>query len=924
MNPLQKLNSIGQSVWYDNIQRKLIRSGELAVMVKRGEIRGVTSNPSIFNSAITKSKEYDATLQTLAWAGWSAEAIFWQLAVEDIQAAATIFSEVYLKTDKLDGYVSLEVNPLFAHDTEKTIIEAKVLWKRISLPNLMIKIPATREGVDAIRKVTAEGINVNATLIFSLDRYAEVMNAYMGGLEDRIAAGEQIKDISSVASFFISRVDSKVDGFLQRMINADEIDKSEGSRLQGKAAIANAKLAYQLFSDASQSARFKAIKANGGRPQRPLWASTSTKNPAYRDVIYIEELIGKETVNTMPPATMDAFRDHGEVNIRINMDVFGAEDAIQELSDIGIEMDLVTSQLETEGIQAFADAYNELIANIQVRSQEYQLGIRSLEKLYQASMGRMISRNIIDSLFEGDPSPWTKDPAGQEEFRKRCGWLSSPQESRSLIKKYDQFREEVLKTGFNKALVLGMGGSSLAPEVYSLIFGSSANKSDKCLGMGILDSTDPLSIRKAKKMYPVEETLFIISSKSGTTAEINANFKYFWDLVQNKFGENTGSRFIAITDPGTSLDELAGDKKFLKVFHPNDQVGGRFSALTAFGLVPAALIGLNTSKLLDRAEEMRELCLPSNPQEKNPGLALGTMIGTAASAGRDKLTVIIDPEIASFGSWLEQLIAESTGKLGKGILPVDMEPEMNSGKYGNDRLFVYLRINGSQDNRFQELIANGQVGFALNLEDIYDLGAEIYRWEIATTIACSILEINPFDQPDVQASKSITQKMIQDYKRLGVLEQDSPSWQSYGIDVYGDGSAIHGKNLRDILIDFLSQAKKGNYIAINAFFPRTEEIISKLQSLRKKILERTGLTTTLGFGPRFLHSTGQLHKGGPNTGLFLILTHTVKEDLVVPEESITFGVLEKAQALGDYRALKDRGRKVLYINISADQIQDLL
>ena len=612
MNPLLKLNSIGQSIWYDNIQRRLIHTGELAKLVKSGEIRGVTSNPSIFNAAITKSKDYDATIQPLAWAGWNADAIFWQMAIEDIQAAAKIFMDVYEQSNKGDGYVSLEVNPLFAYDTEKTITDAKALWNRVSLPNLMVKIPATIKGIEAIRAATAEGININATLIFSLDRYAQVMDAYMGGLEDRLKAGKSIENISSVASFFVSRVDTKIDGFLQRMINAGEISEIDGTRLQGKAAIANARLAYQLFTDANNSARFKAIIDKGGRPQRPLWASTSTKNPIYRDVLYVEELIGKESVNTIPPATMDAFRDHGKVEIRIEDDLNEAESLIKELSEIGIEMELITNQLEAEGVQSFTEAYQELIGNIQTRAQEYQTGIRSLEKLYQASMNRMVARKIIESLFEDDPTPWTKDPTGQEEFISRLGWLNAPQKSLPNLKKYSKLREELLKMGFKKALVIGMGGSSLAPEVFSLISNKVDQKDYAGLKLGILDSTDPLSVQRATEEYPVDSTIFIVSSKSGSTAEINAIFKYFWNQVETCFGKKTGSRFIAITDPDTELEKLAGEKEFLHIFHADPEVGGRFSALTAFGLIPAALIGLDTEKLIKKAIGMYEACLPMN------------------------------------------------------------------------------------------------------------------------------------------------------------------------------------------------------------------------------------------------------------------------------------------------------------------------
>ena len=924
MNPLQKLNKFGQSVWYDNIQRKLIRNGELEEMIRKGEIRGITSNPSIFNAAISKSNDYDPVLQPLAWAGWSSDAIFWQLAVDDIKAVADLFQDLYLQSGKSDGFVSLEVNPLLAFDSEKTLADAKTLWSRVSTPNLMIKIPATKEGVVAIRKAIAAGINVNATLIFSLDRYAAVIDAYLSGLEDRLKEGEAIDEISSVASFFISRVDTKIDGFLQRMVNGGEIEEKDAAKLQGKAAIANARLAYQLFADTIQSSRFRTLQEKGAKPQRPLWASTSTKNPNYRDVIYIEELIGRDSVNTIPPSTLGAFRDHGKVEKKIDSDLHHAEEVIRDLADIGIEMDTVTSQLEVEGVQAFIDAYKELIGSIQSKVLDYQKGIRSLEKLYQASLARMADKKIIDYLYSGDPSAWVKDEAGQNEFRKRLGWLNAPTRYQEHLKDYDDFRQELLDAGIKKVLVIGMGGSSLAPEVFSHLSKHLNGDNRQGMELGILDSTDPISVKHASDEFPVKDSCYLISSKSGTTAEISANFQYFWYLAENEFQGQAGSRFAAITDPGTALEKLANDRKFRRVFPGDPEVGGRFSALTPFGLVPAALMGLDIREILSLADEMVRSCLPEKVAEKNPGLALGTLIGTAASAGRDKLTLITDTEMDSFGSWLEQLIAESTGKQGKGILPVDQEPEIHPLKYGTDRLFVYIRLNGSKDRRVEDLISAGHPCFVLPMESIRSIGAEMYRWEVATTVASAILEVNPFDQPNVQESKTITNKMIQEFKESGTLPRDSAIWQSLGINVYGKGSSIHGKNLQEVIWDFLAGAKRGNYVALIAFYPRDGKMINEFQLLRKKVLEKTGLAVTLGFGPRYLHSTGQYHKGGANNGYFLIFANPNEEGIDVPGESISFGILEYAQALGDFEVLKGKGRKVLLIQIDPSKVKDIL
>lgn len=370
MNTSQQLFAVGQSIWYDNIQRSLLTNGALAGMIGREEIRGVTSNPTIFMNAIARSQDYDAGLAPLARAGWSAEEIFWQLAVEDIQAAADLFRPLYDASDRGDGYVSLEVNPFLAHDTAGTLAAAQQLWQRVGRPNLMIKIPATLAGLPAITAAIAAGINVNVTLIFARERYAQVMDAYLTGLEQRVAAGLPIDGIASVASFFVSRVDTKVDGYLAGLIDRGDARADQAGRLLGKAAIANARLAYADFTHFFASSRFAALKAKGARLQRPLWASTGTKNPAYSDVLYVESLIGPHTVNTVPPQTLAALLDHGVVRPNsITEDLAGAQQVVADLETLGIAMRQVTRELEEEGVKAFADSYAALLAAVEARRQ---------------------------------------------------------------------------------------------------------------------------------------------------------------------------------------------------------------------------------------------------------------------------------------------------------------------------------------------------------------------------------------------------------------------------------------------------------------------------------------------------------------------------------------------------------------------------
>src|SRR6185503_18249310 len=428
MNPIEKLTSLGQSLWLDNIQRKQLENGELKAMIERGDIRGMTSNPSIFNNAIAKSKDYDAALTSLAWAGWDAEKIFWQLAIEDIRAACDFFAPLYEETNGGDGFVSIEVSPDVASDTDATLAQVEQLWARVHRPNLMVKIPATKAGIPAIRKAISVGINVNITLIFSLKRYAEVMEAYLSGLEEHIAAGHSVNHIASVASFFVSRVDSKVDPQLPN-----------GSSLKGKAAIANAKLAYDAYEQTFSTRRWENLKVKGARVQRPLWASTSTKNPDYPDTMYVDNLIGPDTVNTVPPATLEAFRDHGVAEVTITRDLQEAQEALKQLEDAGISMDIVTQELEEEGVKAFADAFEQLLKTIDERKTTAASSLGPIADSVANRIAQLEAESVPARLWNHDPSLWTTDPEGQAEVTKRMGWLDSPDKARELIPTYKAF-----------------------------------------------------------------------------------------------------------------------------------------------------------------------------------------------------------------------------------------------------------------------------------------------------------------------------------------------------------------------------------------------------------------------------------------------------------------------------------------------------
>ncbi len=902
--PIQKLTSLGQSLWYDNIQRRLLpatpkgHDGDLSAMIERGDIRGVTSNPSIFHNAIAKSHDYDSALTPLALSGWTAEQIFWQLAIEDIRAACDLFQPLYDETGSADGYVSLEVSPYLANDTEGTVAQARHLWQVVNRPNLMVKIPATKAGISAIRQAIASGINVNVTLIFSIERYKEVMDAYVSGLEDFLLAGGDIEKIHSVASFFISRVDSKIDPKLP-----------VGSPLLGKAAIANAKLAYDEFRKYFGEPRFGKLQLAKANFQRPLWASTSTKNPAYVDTVYVDNLIGPATVNTVPPNTLDAFREHGKATMTIMDGIDECRSQIAELETLGISMETVTAELEAEGVKSFADAFSALLQTVDERRAAVVDRIGVLAEPVARRVAQLEAIHASERMWNNEPSLWTDDPAGQAEIKNRLGWLDLPETSRVAVEEINAFAAHAHEEGFTHFLLLGMGGSSLAPEVISLAF-----KLQPSIRFAILDSTDPGQLLATAANFPLEKTMFIVSSKSGGTAEVTAMFDYFWAQAEKMFGSQAGRHFIAITDPGTSLGSLAVKHGFAKVFHANPMIGGRYSVLTHFGLVPAALMGIGLNHLLARATWMSAQCTPEIQAARNPGLVLGAILGQAAQEGRDKLTLIADDGLDSIGSWMEQLIAESSGKLGFGIVPIDLEPLGLPSDYGNDRLFVYLRKDGKFDSALGALQQSGQPVLVFDITDPYDLGAEFYRWEFATAIACAIFGINAFDQPDVQDAKDRTNRKIAQYKKDGHLIEDLPAWEQGGWKVFSH-QPLRATGLAEILRSTLSGAQKDDYVAINAYVPRNSSTSELLTSLRLAVRARTGCATTVGFGPRFQHSTGQLHKGGVGGGLFLQITIDSDQDVEIPGQGMSFAVLEHAQALGDYEALAARNRLIMRIHM---------
>jgi transaldolase/glucose-6-phosphate isomerase len=887
---LAALTEAGTSIWLDQIRRTLIEGGELQRLITEDCLRGMTSNPAIFEKAILGSDDYDDELRELSAKDMSAREIFEELAVHDVQLAADVLKAVWEETEAYDGYVSLEVSPELAHDTDGTLEEARSFWQRVDRPNVMIKIPGTEEGLPAIEEAIYEGININITLLFSVESYLAVTEAYIRGMERRLDEGKSM-DIHSVASFFVSRVDTEVDKRLK------ELDRED---LAGKAGLANARAAYQRFKEIFRGERFAKVRDAGAPVQRPLWASTGVKDPRYPETLYVEGLVAPDTVNTMPIATLNAAAEHLEVKgATADQD---PSDDLKALADAGIDMGDVTKQLLVEAIDKFIQPFDQLIRGVE-SAREAAVTMRpptirssipdQLEPAIRERVQKAQSGGVAQKVWRRDESLW--GGPGVPEIGDRLGWLTISEKMLEAAPDLDAFVDQVKADGFTDAALLGMGGSSLGPEVIRRSFGEIPDG----LRLHVLDSTDPGAVLELEQKLDLEKTLFIVSSKSGGTVETLSHMRHFYER-----SGGDGTRFVAVTDPGSPLVEEAGRRGFRRVFENDPEIGGRYSVLSYFGLVPAALMGVNVTALLHRSQVAEQNCTSFDTSASNSGLWMGLVMGELALQGRDKLTFVVSEPISSFGLWIEQLIAESTGKEGKGILPVAEEPLGSPDVYGDDRVFAYLRNaddpDEELDQKVEALSQADQPTITFAAHGASDLGRVFFFSEFATAVAGWALGINPFDQPNVQEAKDNTKKVLEAAEPPQVEDADD-----------------------DALRALLGKAEPPHYVAIMGYVQPSDAFDQAVAELRTTIRDATKATTTFGYGPRFLHSTGQFHKGGPPTGLFLQLVHDGEEDVEIPEADYTFRTLKNAQATGDLLTLRDHDLPAERVRLEGDPAQAL-
>jgi transaldolase/glucose-6-phosphate isomerase len=874
MNGLGRLHEAGQSVWYDNIRRRLLGSGDLVRYRDDYAVTGVDANLTIFERAITSSHDYDDALRAADRGGDPGD-LFFQLAVEDTVATADLLRPVFDETEGLDGFASVEMSPALAHDAAGTVESGKALFARAARPNVMIRVPGTPEGLKAVEDLVAAGVNVNVTLLFSAEQYQAAADAWLRGMETRLAEGQPL-DVACVASVFVSRWDSALDPQL-------------GDDLRGRTGLASARVIYAASCRLQREERWNALAAEGARPQRVVWASTGTKDPHLPDTYYVSALAAPGTIDTVPEATLLAFADDGEVGDLLDEDAGRAEAVLNAVSELGIDLEGVAAELLERGVSAFSATFDRLVENLEakvmmLRGDEAPSGplsaavpaterLGALTEPAEEAVADLGERDAVRRAYRRDHTLWQDDPT---EVADRLGWLFVPAPMEHQVGELEQFTARCVGDGLTHAVLMGMGGSSLFPEVMVETFGTAAHH----LELVVLDTTDPAAVGRVLRDLPLDRTLFVAASKSGGTIETRSHLELFWQEV----GEPR--QFAVITDPGSELGGLGLERGFRQVFENRPDIGGRYSALSHYGLMPAGLLGVDVAQLLDRAGHMAVATAPCVAADENPGLRLGAVMASAAEAGRDKLTLALPDEIASFGLWVEQLVAESTGKQGTGILPVVGEPLGPPEVYGDDRLFV--AVGPAFHRELDALARAGHPVVELPYTDRFDIGAEVLRWQLATCLAGALLGINPFNQPDVTEAKAATAK---------VLSEGLPEIEAQPV------------------ARLLDQVRAGDYISIQAYVDPESELVGKLQEVRMRLRDRYRTATTVGIGPRFLHSTGQFHKGGPPTGVFLQVVGEDSQELPIPGRSFGFSTLKHAQAAGDLETLRRLGLRAARVDV---------
>lgn len=885
--------SFGLSIWLDGLRRGTLMSGEFARLIREG-VRGAIIDPRVLEQAISGSTDYDDGLRRLVGEGCVATAIQRTLLVEDAREAADALRPLFEASGERDGYVSCPL-PGAPRDTESMLEAAAELHKSLRRENFLVQLPATPAGVRACALLAAQGFSSHVTLVFDADRAEHVMSAFRQG----VATAKDSRARLWLGPT-LNRLDASVDRELRALIQRGA-DEATCEGLLSRAALA---LARQL-----QLATQSLTDTIADQPRvRLLFSGVDPTEAGQAPTHYLGTLLGS-LVCAQTHASFEAFQDLDASDVDGRLGLSGERQpapVFSALSQVGVDMATVGSELRgalSHDLSRADEALCHVItarreALLEQAPERQRLSLGDAPRPVMEALKALGRQEAPRRLWHADPTLFTADPAHEASIRSRLGWLHSPARMRAHLDDLSEFSRQMYRAGFRKVLLMGMGGSSLCPEVLANTYGQTPG----FMELRVLDSTDPSAVLHAAEWVEVGQTLFIVASKSGGTIEVRAFEAYFFEMVKEHLGARAGSQFVAITDPQTALVDLARRRGYARVFENDPNIGGRYSAVSLFGLLPAALIGADLEALVGDAERMAVSCAPVVPSEDNPGLRLAAFVAGLAKAGRDKLTLVLSPEVASLGSWIEQLVAESTGKQGRGVVPIDQEPLGAPDSYTQDRAFVYVRFGGRAqtplDLEVDQLVSAGHPVARIGMLAEHDLGGEFFRWEIATAFTGALLGVNPFDEPNVTEAKQETASLIAHFERTGELSVPP-------------GAAPSSAQVASLLDSLLP----GDYLVLSAYIERTPARDALFAKIREQIRDRYRVATTLGYGPRFLHSTGQLHKGGPASVKFLVFTQDRSLDLAIPGKPYGFAVLRDAQAFGDLAVLERRERRAQHVQL---------
>ena len=911
MDPIQSVHSLGQSLWLDIIRRDSLDSGELADRVAAGELRGATSNLTILESAILSSDSYSVDLRRLAQAGWTAEKIFNQLAVDDIRAAADAFLPLFEQTNGGDGFVSIDVNPEFADDTNRTIEEAKRLWDAVNRPNAMIKIPATLAGLPAIESSIRAGINVNATLIFSLGRYIEVMEAYMIGLEGRLEAGGSLDYVTSVASFFVSPIDIALDEQLREVFQRCEAEGERASSLLGKVAIANSKLAYAQFVATFQGERFQKLATRGARVQRPLWASTSMKNPEYPDTYYVDNLIGPDTVNALSEASLKAFKDHGTPELTLPENISTARSQLQALDDLGISLDAAAEQLEVQGVSESAISYRSILGTIEEKAGAFQKEIAALEPKMRETLAEVELDDVGKRLWQQDVTLWVERDREKARVRRWLGWLSEPARASTETAELTRFAE-ALDPAITTFVLIGSGGGTITAEMLARILAPPNG-----IDLHTISTANPDDIRTIKRKIAPEATFYLlVDSSSGDGIEEHL-LSTFWEQALRKLEEQTGDHFVVITKDGSKLHHWAVEKGIQKIIEADKQDDFWLSPFNWTSLLPAAQAGADIQSFVQGGVGMTRACGPLVDVAQNPGLFLSSVLAAAFRSGRDKVTLFADPPLEPILKWIEGLLAAGRGKEESGFIPIWDEPPGSGIVYGDDRLFVYLRSSGALDRRLAGWIRADIPVLVLETSTNPEaIGEMLVQWQIGAAIAQHLLSVNPTDLDARHRTRAELQHILHRLERKGALPQADPLWQGDGVQLRAASRDLQftGSGLSEVVDFILSESQEVGGLGLRLYTPISITLQGKVKRLRHTLRDQLGLFSLASPAGCDLCSDR-----GLKDMVYLILMVKPRKDEAIPGKNYTFGQLFEGQALSDLAAMKGYGSPVLYLYFDAQK-----